>query len=121
MDNDLISRDDLREQIENSIAEYGGTYSTDLLNGLGMTLQMINEAPAVDISKLILIISMRSGKREMMLNALRPQGEWLKVKDKFAYATYYHWDCPFCKAKFGKVSNFCPNCGARMLEGGAEE
>lgn len=44
----------------------------------------------------------------------RPTGEWIEVKDKFAYGTYYHWDCSVCKTQYGKTYNFCPNCGARM-------
>lgn len=44
---DLISREALKKQIKDSIAEYGNTYSNDLLNGLGMVLQMLDNAPTV--------------------------------------------------------------------------
>jgi rRNA maturation endonuclease Nob1 len=48
----------------------------------------------------------------------RKTGQWIEVKDKFAYAIYYHWDCSECKAQYGKPYNFCPNCGADMRGGG---
>ncbi len=43
----LIDADALSKQIKDSIAEYGNTYSNDLLNGLGMVLQMLDNAPTV--------------------------------------------------------------------------
>ena len=54
------------------------------------------------------------GYKEGRKDFERPKGEWIEVKDAFGWATYYHWDCPFCKTKCGKISNFCPECGADM-------
>ena len=96
----------------------------DLWDTAGV-LNAINNAPTVDINKLILIVARRSGKREMMLNALRPQGEWLStgkdLKREHPYSARWYY-CSYCGKvnDFNQMTNYCPNCGAKM-KGGEEE
>ena len=43
-------------------------------------------------------------------------GEWIDVEDTFLY----RYKCSLCgEIKLGKMTNFCPNCGAKM-KGGEE-
>jgi len=110
MDNDLISREDLKKELNSRV--FQDDYATTLL--LSSFNDIIDNAPSVDISKLILIVATRSGKREMMLNVLRPQGKWNYIQAGMCV-------CPFCGATpHNQYKNFCPKCGAKM-EGGAEE
>lgn len=79
-------------------------------------------APTVDINKLILIVAKRSGKREMMLNALRPQGEWIEGENGNIKCNQCGCEIRYSylignKPDFPK---FCCDCGARM-KGGEEE
>lgn len=44
------------------------------------------------------------------------EGEWIDVEDTLLY----RYKCSLCgEIKLGKMTNFCPNCGAKM-KGGAE-
>ena len=52
----------------------------------------------------------------------RPQGKWIKTTP-WSYGAgmgevygYYH-QCSNCDKEFMYKSNYCPNCGARMLKG----
>lgn len=39
------------------------------------------------------------------------EGEWIDVEDTFLY----RYKCSLCgEIKLGKMTNFCPNCGAKM-------
>ena len=59
----------------------------------------------------------------------RPQGEWIET-DKLwednrsggmGYDYGYYFKCNKCGCEEVDKSNFCPNCGAKMLKGGKEE
>lgn len=70
---------------------------------------IIDNAPTVEIDKLILIVAKRSGKRELMLNALRPRGEWIVEPIKGVRC-----HCSLCNGRFDYEWKYCPNCGADM-------
>lgn len=53
MNNDLISRSALIKWIDDSVSQYGHTYSTDMLNMWGLFKDyLINNAPTVDTEEL---------------------------------------------------------------------
>ena len=131
MNNDLISREALRKDIEHLHSVYAENkewFYTDVLDH-------IDKAPTVEIDKLILIVAKRSGKRELMLNALRPHGEWIEVEphqSDLEEGIDYREECSICHEpnrhygldKYYNISfvtyyktNFCPNCGADMRGG----
>lgn len=79
---------------------------------LAISQSQIANAPTVEVDKLILIVAKRHGKREMMLDALRPHGKWVRT-------ALYGQTCLQCnqcgKADFDiKYDKYCPNCGAKM-------
>lgn len=43
-------------------------------------------------------------------------GHWINIQFFKADITYYRPKCPFCSIEPEFYSNFCPNCGARMVE-----
>ena len=49
----------------------------------------------------------------------RKTGKWLQ--DKHEIAGYGYFDCSECGADFYDTYNFCPNCGASMMEGEEHE
>ena len=101
---DLIDREALINAVED-LYEYAE---------LGEALDVIKAAPTVEVDKLILIVAKRSGKREMMLNALRPHGKWVNIS---GFAS----ECSICKTcEIFPNFNFCPNCGADMREANDE-
>ena len=44
----------------------------------------------------------------------RPKGEW--ISETFTTSINPVPKCPFCNKRASKFSNFCPNCGAKMVE-----
>lgn len=62
---------------------------------------------------------------EAILNGTpqRPKGKWLdkKMTIKGAHGMAYgRYACSVCKKKFPNKSNYCPNCGAKMMEVNAD-
>ncbi|MCR5518010.1 MAG: hypothetical protein K6F17_05510 [Lachnospiraceae bacterium] len=56
---------------------------------------------------------------QMAIKALEQQpktGHWINIQFFKADSTYYRPKCPFCSIEPEFYSNFCPNCGARMVE-----
>ena len=56
------------------------------------------------------------------LSADRPMGEWIN-QDNGAFYPYECSNCheqPFCDDYGYHLTNYCPNCGARMKGGDAE-
>ena len=39
----------------------------------------------------------------------RPQGEWIKISER-----WFVFKCSVCGNTFDELTDFCPNCGARM-------
>ena len=104
MNNDLISRSELKKTI-NKIIDEEIEIDEKWAKGLKYSLKIIDNAPTV---------------------SERPQGEWLEKHSD--YGVYYQ--CSICHKmppnyecdyKEGAIkTNFCPNCGADMQKGGAE-
>ena len=114
MNNDLISRSELREKV------FFNDYSPQVVDEnaqriLTKVLQFIDNAPAVEYP--FYQEAYQTGYEEGQ-NAI-PQGEW--VGDGFVF-------CNQCGCSHGThKTNYCPNCGASMwqkelkaLKGGAE-
>lgn len=104
MNNDLISREALRKEFAKHTDSYGNLQ-------VGWDY-LIDNSPTVEVDKLILIVAKRHGKREMMLDALRPHGKWVRT-------ALYGQTCLQCnqcgKADFDiKYDKYCPKCGAKM-------
>lgn len=114
MNNDLISREALKKEIENLIG-YSLSYEA--------ILNAIDNAPTVELDEGVIQEVLK--KRCMTVitneylielitsNGKRPQGEWLKNANQI-------YKCSLCGA-YGNPNyfRFCPNCGAKM-KGGAE-
>ena len=134
MNNDLISREALKEALNENALETscGGMLFIDIIN------RIIDNAPTVpqdcsdckrydfpyftvsfDENKLKEIVQtevidkIKSG--EIVLQDERPQGEWIYDED---YINPYR--CDKCNYHNDDKTNFCPNCGADMRKGGAE-
>ena len=112
---DLISREALKNEID-KLFKSGGYDS-------GLVLDTIDNAPTVETLKDITEVHCDITE-EQLLNALRPQGEWIFLKANEEQTDGY--ECSVCKATFHtrvpyfSEFNFCPNCGADMQKGGAE-
>lgn len=46
----------------------------------------------------------------------RPKGRWIKAKPWMLDNTSYKWECSECEKSERFRHNFCPNCGAEMVE-----
>ena len=81
-----VSREAIIEWIDKSVAQYGGTYSTDMLNMWGLFKDWISHMPSVT-----------------------PQpktGHWEDCSNG--------WMCSNCYRDVTYESDFCPICGADM-------
>ena len=51
---------------------------------------------------------------------IRPKGKWIEIIDEeTAYSKTWHYECSKCGKNntcFGSNPNFCPHCGAKMVE-----
>ena len=86
----------------------------------------LGNAPTVTIAEWK--AEMPSYIKEAMLDALRPNGEW--TQEDHTDEMLNIWHCSNCKEDFcSEVGghpkewnyNFCPNCGAKMQNGGATD
>lgn len=96
MNNDLISRSDLREDLRRF-------FPTEVLEGIdtktlfAQIMHDIDNAPTVELCY------------------QRPQGEWIKWNFKtFGAMGDWEYKCSNCEKVYGGEHNFCPNCGADM-------
>ena len=105
MNNDLISRSEVEKLGVTCLARRNE-------NGQLEAIISLDNAPTVEIDKLILILAKRSGKREMMLNALRPKGEWI-MDNEHTKNPLLWYKCNLCGV-YHSPTNFCPSCGADM-------
>jgi len=123
MNNDLISRSELKKAFEEDL-KCGGVKIKEFDKGydLGVktAIEMLNNAPAVnpslnldniteeDIEKFIVIMQRANSKGLLTINEDKPKGEWNYIQAGMCV-------CPFCGAYPHKdYKNFCPNCGADM-------
>lgn len=113
----LISREDLKKAIE--------TWDkfACLPNGKLTPFYMLNK-PEKDYEPYVHLRDMRNAI-DNAPTVERPQGEWVKVVQNLCW----HYECNQCHERplmarlvdEDVLSNFCPNCGADMRKGGAEE
>ena len=113
MNNDLISREALRKDIEhlhNVYAENKDYFYTDVLDH-------IDNAPTVDLWEMRQEATENALKKAEVLYK-RPQGEWIEENSETgALGIKYTWvKCNQCGWSNSLVipKNFCPNCGAYM-------
>lgn len=127
MNNDLISRSALIKWIDDSVSQYGHTYSTDMLNMWGLFKDyLINNAPTVEpslnldnitdeeIEKFKIIWQRANSKGLLAINEERPQCEWISAEAKlpedmqrvliwFEYYRYGDFNCMYQTYGFGYV------------------
>ena len=101
MNNDLISREGLKEEVKTLFCPDG--YKI-------MMLERIDSAPAV------IKCSMTSDGLPLMDLRPKPQGKWEQAIPGFN--DFYK--CNMCEGLNPVKSKFCPHCGADMRKGGAE-
>ena len=121
MNNDLISREALKEIIET----YRPTpITSDYLQGknnmIDYCIAEINNAPTVELDESVIqeVLNKRcmtAVANEYLValrgNGTRPQGEW--IEETSGYYSYFR--CNNCNSYCSSVkTNFCPNCGADM-------
>jgi len=110
MKDDLISRKALKKAIiDNGYSHYFEIFA------------IIDNAPTVELDEDIIqqflnkrCMSIVANEYLIALHNKRPQGEWIKIGK-------YTCECSRCgESVCGNLLNFCPNCGARIIKGGAE-
>ena len=114
MNNDLISRSELKEAI-NKIIDEEIEIDEKWARGLKYSLKIINNVPTVEPDK---IQALMSDYLVYRCEPKRPQGEWVKWNFKtFGAMGDWEYKCSNCEKVYGGEYNFCPNCGAQMKEG----
>lgn len=112
----LIDADEIIKWADDSVSQYGGTYSTDMLNMFGLFKHIIDNAPTIDGE-----ILTKEAYSDLCLRAsqARPQGEWKKIKRKLEDGRHskFIFRCPFCEYVEGYEANFCGKCGADLRGG----
>ena len=129
----LIDSNELIKWIDDSVSLYGGTYSTDMLNMFGLFKHIINNTPTAEP------ICPYLSDNEVMQPCIeapceKPQGEWIEAEPHscdLENGIDFRIECSVCHEpnshysfdKYNNISgisyyrtNFCPNCGARMLK-----
>lgn len=91
------------------------------LTELCIPLYQLDNAPTVPLP------DFKEGYKQAIIdgktNFSRPQGEWITQEQ----GAFYPIECsnrhnePFCGDEGYVLSNFCPECGAKMKKGGEEE
>ena len=122
MNNDLISREALKETIikicgkcSNNITEYDENHIPNGNCAIWHILNMIDNAPTI---KTFTLEDIEEQYRKGLEKGLseweteRPQGEW-EYKE-IANSTIPGYCCSCCHIGFLNKYNFCPNCGADM-------
>lgn len=137
----LIDADEIIKWADDSVSQYGGTYSIDMLNMFGLFKEVIDNTPTVE-PKTKVVANVTFDKEQMeelvekakadilaQIEIERPQGEWV-YSQYDANPNIGNWHCSKCRhIEIGGYNqkpnvNFCPNCGAKMIadmrKGGAE-
>lgn len=106
-ENEWISDDPLAEcggleELIDNVPSYLNTYDLGYQDGKNVTLQTIK-------------YSYNNGYEMAKAKFSPKQGEWIKK-----YKGQVNSFCSECNYEVGRKTNFCPNCGARLLKGGAK-
>lgn len=110
MDNDLISREALKDVLKTELAnvpqpDTDADYYIGVKQGLKLAETIIDNAPTVDMNTEVSVAYLK-GRRQGQSDE-RSQGEWI-----FRSGGYYK--CNKCGEVERAEKNFCPNCGAKM-------
>ena len=109
MNNDLISRSDIKTYISELMLVYSGT---ELDNAI---LNAVDTAPTVEAYTSEQVKELVDLNKK--LSEERPEGEWIKWNFKtFGAMGDWEYKCSNCEKVYGGQYNFCPNCGAQMKE-----
>ena len=116
---DLISREALGKAIEAVEDKYDGYEPNDLGKFINKVHDLIDNAPSIPLP------DFKAGYKQAILdgktNFTRPQGEWINPSENPEFSNReFFYDCSICGNTQMDETNFCPNCGADMREGGAE-
>lgn len=111
MNNDLISRSELKKAIDNLqyTDDFCQKHQIDNSISLYMLEKIIDNAPTVETHD---TVNMYCDKdTQIIVEQIRPQGEWLINANQI-------YKCSICGG-FGNpiYFRFCPNCGAKMKGG----
>ena len=98
MNNDLISREALKKKIDKFI----GYLDEDMIYRIKV---VIDKIPTVAVDNYSM--GYQDGVRKVLSE--RPKGEWVKK-----YKGQVNSFCSKCDYEVGKITNYCPNCGADM-------
>lgn len=103
------------DALKKEVSKVNDSYTEMSANQLGYDiLRLIDNAPTVDISK-----EVWNKSNELLEKRLtylgRPQGEW-EYKE-IANSTITGYWCSCCHIGSQRNYNFCPNCGASMVQG----
>lgn len=113
MNNDLISRSDVKDHIGELLLVYSGE---ELANAI---LNAIDNAPTVDTYTIEDIQEVR--ENSLILGAKlaqRPEGEWKVYAHQGGVPiSDYCTNCKYEMKWYRNKYNFCPKCGAKMLNG----
>ena len=119
---DLISRETLLNEFNTKCQSMCSTCEYRKWNSklYRYECELINIAPPVNfIISPDYVTELQNINKELIKQleeAERPQGEWIKIGELgLAYK------CNKCEKVSVIPENFCPNCGADMRKGGAEE
>ena len=87
---------------------FKGIVSSDLIKYAEAVDELIDNAPTIDSLDLDVHIGGRCcGKRQRLLDELRPKGKWLEDSGNIA--------CTHCHTIWlYRKTDYCPNCGADM-------
>lgn len=98
---DCISREALKEKLQARYDNGEEDFDKGYNIGLEAAIDLIDNASAVEV---------------------KPQGEWInrEAVSNTIFPFWERYECNQCH-KFSGYSNFCPNCGADMRKGGADE
>ena len=120
MNNDLISREALKKEVENLVvggAEGLKNYyengskadENSWIGGVYDAWELINDAPTVEEKSYAM--GYQDGLEDG-LQDIRPHGKWINLDCSYAS------ECSICKHReIFPTYNFCPNCGADMRGG----
>lgn len=124
MDNDLISRSALRQEIETCLKTIG---CFDGYEDSQSILAYIDNAPAVDaiqmeqhekiLDQTISELFKCQEELEKVRNEIRSQGEWLHNSDRPDTLICSACNCGWDMWRYeSKELKYCPNCGAQMTQ-----
>ena len=121
MNNDLISREALKEDFKTRLADCNDWIE----NAKDKETKIRASAVKTFIAEVILTINNAPTVEQLVGNSDRlamPQGEWIRKVDKAGFISHI---CSECGAEIEvedpKDDKFCFNCGAKMQKGGGKE